>query len=119
MNTLFVIFLILLTPFSFAQDPVVKTEIVSIALDESVNELYFDNGNDISLFQANPTGMGEPLRYQGPQRFMVRTSKQEFAMNPPLPAPHAAVDLPLNTERVLLACLKTFSPARPLDYSMP
>jgi hypothetical protein len=107
MNPLLTIFLMLLTPYAFAQDPVVKTEIVSIALDESVNELYFYNGNDISLFQANPTGMGEPLRYQGPQRFMLRTSKQEFAMKPPLPAPHAAVDLPMNTERVLLACLKT------------
>jgi len=101
------IFLILLTQVIIAQEAVVKTEIVSIALDEPVNELYFANGNDVSLLQANPTGLGEPLRYQGPQRFILRTSKEEFAMKPPLPAPHAAVDLPMNTERVLLACVKT------------
>lgn len=89
-----------------SQEPLVKTEIVTIALDESVGGLYFQNGEGISMFQANPTGLGEPLKYKGPRRFVLRTSEAEFSTEPPLPAPHAWVDLPENSERVLLACLQ-------------
>ncbi len=90
-----------------SQEPLVKTEIVTIALDESVGGLYFDNGVGVSLFQANPTGLGQPLKYKGPRRFVLRTSAAEFSMEPPLPAPHAWVDLPKNSDRVLLVCLKS------------
>ena len=107
MKFIFFLFLALLTPQAWSQEATVQTEIVTIALDESVNELYFYNGNDFSLLQANPTGLGEPLRYRGPQRFILRKSKEEFAAKPPLPAPVAAVDLPMNCARVLLACLKS------------
>ncbi len=92
---------------AFSQQPVVNTEIVTIALDDPVADLYFHTGKEIAYFQANPTGLGAPLRYKGPPRFMLRTSKEEFEMEPPLPAPHAWVDLPLNSERVLLVCLKS------------
>lgn len=119
MKHLFAIFLLCLTQYAAAEDPVVKTEIVTIALDESVSELYFYNGKDFSLLQANPTGLGEPLRYQGPQRFILRKSKEEFTGKPQLPAPIAGVDLPLNSERVLIACLKTGdSPLKLLAYDI-
>jgi hypothetical protein len=91
----------------FAQEAAVDTEIVTIALNDPVAGLYFHNGKEIALLQANPTGIGEPLKYKGPRRFMVRTSREEFALKPPLPAPHAWVDLPLASDRVLLACLKS------------
>lgn len=100
-------FLALLTLPAYSQETLVNTEIVTIALDGSVSGLYFHNGKEISAFQANPTGLGEPLKYKGPQKFALRTSAAEFSMQPPLPAPHAAVNLPLNSERVLLACLKS------------
>jgi hypothetical protein len=92
---------------AFSQEKLVSTEIVTIALDGSVSGLFFHNGKAISSFQANPTGLSEPLKYKGSQKFMLRTSEAEFAMEAPLPAPHAAVNLPLNSERVLLACLKS------------
>jgi len=107
MRKLVSIFLGLLALPGTAQDVTVNTEIVTIALADSVSGLYFNNGKAISIFQANPTGLGEPLKYQGPPRFMLRTSEAEFAMQPPLPAPHAWVDLPLKSDRVLLACLKS------------
>ncbi len=91
----------------FTQEPAIDTEIVTIALNDPVAGLYFHNGKEIALLQANPTGIGEPLKYKGPRRFMVRTSREEFALKPPLPAPHAWVDLPLASDRVLLACLKS------------
>lgn len=95
-----------------------KTEIVTIALDESVNGVFLQ-WQGFSLLQANPTGLGEPLRYQGPQRFILRKSKEEFAAKQPLPAPIAAVDLPTNSERVLLACLKTGeSPLKLMAYDI-
>lgn len=89
------------------QETTVNTEIVTIALDDPVAGLFFNNGKSISLFQANSTGLGEPLKYKGVPRFMVRASEAEFTLKPPLPAPYAWVDLPLNSDRVLLACLKT------------
>ena len=91
----------------FAQEPTVNTEIVTIALDDSVSGLFFHNGKTLSSFQVNPTGLGEPLKYKGSPRFILRTSEAEFSLKPPLPAPSAWVDLPLNSDRVLLACLKT------------
>lgn len=91
----------------FAQEPAVNTEIVTIALDDSVSGLFFHNGKTLTSFQANPTGLGEPLKYKGSPRFILRTSEAEFSMKPPLPAPTAWVDLPPNSDRVLLACLKS------------
>jgi hypothetical protein len=92
---------------AFSQEVMVNTQIVTIALDDPFSDLFFHNGKDISLFQANVTGLGEPLNYKGPQRFMLRTSEAEFSLKPPLPPPYAAVNLPLNSDRVLLACLKS------------
>ncbi len=107
MKKLIAILLGLLAFPAFSQEVAVNTEIVTIALDDSVNGLFFHNGKDISLFQANTTGLGEPLKYKGPQRFSLRTSEAEFSLKPPLPAPYAWVDLPLNSNRILLACLKS------------
>jgi hypothetical protein len=107
MKRLVAIFLGLLTLPGFSQEATVTTEIVTIALDDSVTGLFFHNGKDISNFQANPTGLGEPLKYKGLQRFMLRTSEAEFSRKPPLPPPFAWVDLPLNSNRILLACLKS------------
>lgn len=113
------IFLGLLAVPAFSQEKSVSTEIVTIALDGSVSGLFFHNGKDISSFQANPTGLGEPLKYKGPQKFMLRTSEAEFSMEPPLPAPHAWVNLPMNSERVLLACLKSGdAPVKMMAYDI-
>ena len=119
MKKLLSILLGLLALPAFSQETVVDTEIVTIALDGSVDGLFFNNGKSISLFQANPTGLGEPLRYKGPPRLMLRTSEAEFALKPPLPAPHAWVDLPLDSGRVLLACLKSGdAPLRVIAYDI-
>ncbi len=88
-------------------EPTVNTEIVTIALDDPIAGLFFNNGKDISIFQANITGLGEPLKYKGPQHLDLRTSEAEFSLKPPLPLPYASVVLPLNSDRVLLACLKS------------
>ena len=119
MSKTLALFFVLLAPPAMSQETLVNTEIVTIALDGSVSGLYFHNGKDISSFQANPTGLGEPLKYKGPQKFMLRTSAAEFSMEPPLPAPHAWVNLPKNSERVLLACLKTGdSPVKIVAYDI-
>jgi hypothetical protein len=103
----------------FSQEVVLNTEIVTIALDEQVSGLYFHNGKEVCVFQANSTGLGEPLKYHGPPRFVLRTSEAEFARKPPLPAPHAWVDLPRQSGRVLLACLKNGeSPLKIIAYDI-
>ena len=37
---------------------------------------------------------------------MLRASEAEFSLKPPLPAPFASVNLPLDSKRILLGCLK-------------
>jgi len=107
MNKLVTLLLGLLALPGLCQEVTVNTEIVTIALDDPLNGLFSNNGKDFSVFQANTTGLGEPLKYKGPQRFMLRTSEAEFSLKPPLPPPYAWVDLPPNSPRVLLACLKS------------
>ncbi len=97
----------LLTASSLAQEPPVQTEILTLALDEAVDGLFFQDAKAVVPFQANITGLSQPVSYVGPRRFILRSSAAEFAAKPPLPAPAAFVDLPLNANRVLLCCLKS------------
>lgn len=90
-----------------AQDPeLVRTEILTLALEEPVAGLFFHNGKEVAVFQANLTGLGQPLVYHGPRRLLLRSSEAEFSAKPPLPAPAAFVDLPAAADRVLLLCMK-------------
>lgn len=119
MNALIGLTLVFFSLSALGQDEVIQTEIVTIALDAPLDNLFFHNGKEISRFQANPTGLGEPLAYKGPIRFALRTSEAEFAAKPPLPAPHAWVDLPVGSERVLIACLKSAdAPLRLVAYDI-
>ena len=61
----------------------------------------------VSSFDANLTGLGQPVPYKGPRRLILRDTEAEFAAKPPLPAPAATVELPLNANRILLAFLKS------------
>ncbi|MGL5017675.1 MAG: hypothetical protein ACRDBP_06050 [Luteolibacter sp.] len=98
----------LLTVSSLAQEPPpIQTEILTIALDEAVAGLFFYDAKAPVPFQANITGLSQPVTYIGPRRFVLRASAAEFVAKPPLPAPAAFVDLPLNANRVLLCCLKS------------
>jgi hypothetical protein len=91
-----------------AQEPeLIRTEVLTLALDEPVAGLFFHNGKEVSVFQANLTGLGQPLLYHGPRRFLLRTSEAEFSAKPPLPDPAAFVDLPVGADRVLLLCMKS------------
>jgi hypothetical protein len=98
----------LLTVSSLAQGPPpIQTEILTIALDEAVDGLFFYDSKAVVPFQANITGLSQPVTYIGPRRFVLRASAAEFAAKPPLPEPAAFVDLPPNANRVLLCCLKS------------
>lgn len=88
------------------QPATVSTEILTLALNDPVDGLFFFDGKQVQPFQANLTGLGQPMSYKGPQRFSLRATEAEFAAKPPLPAPVAAVDLPTNSNRVLMLCMK-------------
>lgn len=107
MKKLLLLFLLLPLFFSHGQTPTVRTEIVSIALADSVENLFFWNGKEAALFQANSTGLSEALRYEGPATFVLRKDAHEFTSTAPLPAPMASVTLPAQSSRVLIACLRT------------
>lgn len=92
---------------SHAQEPTVDTEILTLALDQPVEGLFFASEGSPRPFQANLTGLSEPLPYKGPARFALRTNKDEFFAKPPVPAPLASVTLPQGSDRILLLCVKT------------
>jgi hypothetical protein len=107
MKKIIVALLFTLSSVVFSQEEKIKTEIVTIALDEFVDGKFFHNGKDIVDFSANPTAIGEVMAYEGPPRLVIRNTQAEFSQKEPLPAPTAWVDLPAKTNRVLLACLKS------------
>ena len=115
---IFPLFLLFALP-AYCQGADVRTEIVTIALDEPVDGLFFHNGEATARLQANPTGLGEPLKYSGPRRLLLRTTEAEFSLPPPLPPAHASIDLPPDSDRVLLACLKSGdAPVKFLAYDI-
>jgi hypothetical protein len=102
-----------------AQQPVVDTEFVTIALDEAVDGFFYFDGVAAQPFQANITGISQPQRYKGPQRFALRENAAEFSATPPLPKPAASVLLPLNCRRVLITCVKSGDkPLRMVAYDI-
>lgn len=107
MNRLVALLFLVLSSSGFAQDEKIKTEIVTIALDEFIEGKFIFNGKDIVDFSASTTAISAVMKYEGPQRLVIRNTQAEFKQDPPLPAPAAWVDLPANTNRILLACLKT------------
>lgn len=91
-----------------AQEPqTVDTEFLTIALDQEVDGLFYFDGKAAQPFQANLTGLSQPIKYRGNRRFVLRSSAEEFSLTPPLPAPVASVDIPLNCKRVLITCVKS------------
>ena len=99
-------------------EPAVKTELLTIALADAVDGLFYFDGESARSFEANLTGLSQPNPYQGPQQFVVRNKPGDFTADP-LPAPAASVLLPTNCRRVLLACIKTGkSPLRIVAYDI-
>lgn len=99
--------------------PAVSTQILTLALHDPVTDLFFFDGKVPQPFQANLTGLSQPLPYKGPRRFVLRSSAAEFTAEP-LPAPVASVDLPLDCNRILMLCLKSGKEPlklRPYDIS--
>lgn len=92
---------------ALAQESTVDTEILTLAIDQPVSDLFFANGGVPQPFHANLTGLGEPLPYKGPAAFALRAAKEEFLLKPPLPAPAASVMLPQGSDRILLLCVKS------------
>jgi hypothetical protein len=98
--------------------PAVKTEFLTIALDEPVSGLFYRNDQSVQPLDANLTGLGQPLPYAGPQRFDVRNAAAEFTAKQP-PPPAASVMLPPKADRVLIAFVKsTGKPLRLVAYDI-
>lgn len=103
-----------------AQEPkMVETELLTIALDQTVDGLFYPSDKTVQPFQANLTGLSQPMRYKGPQLFVLRANAAEFTAEPPIPPPVASVLLPLNCKRVLLACVQSDDkPLRIIAYEI-
>jgi len=107
---LFVASLALCAPVFGQQPEMIKTQLVTVALNVNDATLYYRTGEEVKEFTAGMNGLGAPFVYQGPRRFILHTSKEAFeppkeGQKPPEPA--AFVDLPERSGRVLLVCVPT------------
>jgi hypothetical protein len=95
-----------LAPLAGAQEPAnIRTTIVTYAPGELPAGMtaFFQNGGEILPFTANAGGLGEPIRYQGPKKLVLRSSVEEFGLSPEkMKPPIAVIDLPENCNNILL-----------------
>jgi len=99
---------LLLCAAAFGQPEMIRTQLVTVALNIKETTLYYRTGEEVKEFTAGMNGLGEPFPYLGPRRFILHTSKEAFepvkeGEKPPLPA--AFVDLPERSSRTLLVCV--------------
>lgn len=90
---------------AFAQVPQVQTQILTVALSQVPGEYFYKSGEEVRPFAAEPSGLGSPMAYKGPQVFILHTDKAAFeklpeGQKPPVPA--AFVTLPEGSDRVLI-----------------
>ena len=105
---LFLASLVLCAPVFGQQPDLIKTVLITVALNVTEETLYYRTGEEVKEFTAGMNGLGSPFVYQGPRRFILHTSKEAFetpkdGQKPPVPA--AFVDLPEHSGRVLLVCV--------------
>lgn len=90
---------------AWGQDQKLKTTIVTYApgpLPQGFTG-FFDNGGEILEFKANASGLGDPIRYEGAKRFLLRDSVEAFAAPPEQAKPPLAfVDLPEGSNNILI-----------------
>ena len=99
---------LLAAPLLHAQESQrIKTTLVTFALGAPKEgfKAFFKTGDQILEFKANSGGLGDPIKYDGPRRFVIRDSKEGFA--PPAEGqqpkpPLAFVDLPERCDNILV-----------------
>jgi len=102
----FLLLLGLLTCPLCAQNEV-QANIVTFALGAPPGgfKAFFKNGDEIQPFGANGAGLGAPIAYNGPKKFVIRASEDAFAPPPAgqqVPPPLALVDLPQGANNILI-----------------
>lgn len=102
-----ILFLLALVTLVPAQSPVLQTRLLTLALDGKIESAFFQNGGEIQPFEAERANLGVPQKYVGPRQLTLRSSREEFAMPPPVQVPLATVLLPERAAMVLLICAKT------------
>lgn len=94
---------------AFCQAVMLTTEFVTFApggLPPEFTAFYQTNGV-VQQFRAASTGLGLPISYRGPQTFILRENKEDFAAPPEgqkAKPPLASVTLPANADNILLLC---------------
>lgn len=94
--------LALLAPTALCQAQAYKTKIITLSLSVDTPQAYFMSDGKAEPYAAERSGLGNPLPYSGSSDFILRSSPEEFAAKPPLPAPLASVRLPQNAALVLI-----------------
>lgn len=90
---------------AWGQEQTLKTTIVTYAPGPlpAGFTAFFDSGGEILPFKANAAGLGEPVRYEGKKRFVLRESVEAFGVPPEQAKPPIAfVDLPEKSDNILI-----------------
>ena len=102
MTLRFILALVILATPVHGQAPSFKTRIMTISLDQELENVWFLNVGKVEPLTSNRSGLGSPFDYTGPQELVLRANAAEFAAKPPVPPPLASVLLPARSKLVLL-----------------
>jgi hypothetical protein len=102
MNLRCILALAILAVPAFGQAPPFKTRLLTISTDEALENAFFMSAGKVEPFVTERSGLGSPFDYVGTRQFILRSTAEEFAAKPPLPAPLASVMLPEQAKMVLL-----------------
>lgn len=97
-----ILLLAILAGHAPGQAPPHKTRILTLSLDQTIEDVFFINDGQVQPFHAERGGLGAPVAYSGPRGFVLRATAAEFSAPPPAPPPLASVLLPSNSNLVLL-----------------
>jgi hypothetical protein len=87
---------------ALGQSPPLKARILTIALDQPLENAFFLNAGKVEPFTSDRSGLGTPFEYTGPRELILRANAADFAAKPPVPAPLASVLLPTQAQLILL-----------------
>lgn len=87
---------------ALGQAPPIKTRLLTISLDQPLENAFFLNAGKVEPFASDRSGLGSPFDYKGARELMLRATADEFTAKPPVPPPLASVVLPEQAKLVLL-----------------
>ena len=101
MNFRLILALVVFAGPALGQSPPLKARILTVSLDQPLENAFFLNAGKVEPFTSDRSGLGTPFEYTGARELILRANADDFAAKPPVPPPLASVLLPTQARLVL------------------